>query len=122
MLNSTATEGNSPRRPQTPNKSHSFTRLASARSSPLSRSRASTIGNGIANQRTDVELEYSSLDENRRLDQDDFFEKDTLVSSAQGKLQSVNELDLPEGFDKLPIELVSLIDRYELFYKYSWRY
>ena len=57
----------------------------------------------------------SPVDENRRIDQDDIFENDHLVSSAQGRVQDVTELDspqdVPEGFDELPIELVSLIDR-----------
>ncbi len=69
-----------------------------------------------------LELTTSPLDENRKLDQDDIFEHDHLVKSAQGRVQDVNDLDspqdVPEGFDELPIELVSLIDRYELYAKY----
>lgn len=64
----------------------------------------------------------SALDENRRLQQDDIFEKDNLVSSGQGAVQDVSELDspqeIPEDFDELPIELISLIDRYGV----SWGY
>ena len=109
------TEGHSPRRPQTPQKSYSFTRLESPRSSPLSRSRASTLQNSTTNRPVHSELTASPVDENRRLDQDDIFENDHLVSSAQGRVQDVTELDspqdLPEGFDELPIELISLIDR-----------
>ena len=63
-------------------------------------------------------LTASPLDENRKLDHDDIFEKDNLVSSPQGKVQDLNELDspqdVPEGFDELPIEILSLVDRYML--------
>ena len=49
------------------------------------------------------------------LQENDIFEKDNLVSGAQGSVQDVNELDspqgIPDGFDELPIELISLIDR-----------
>ena len=52
---------------------------------------------------------------NRGLQQDDIFEKNNLVSGDRGSIQDVNELesphDVPEGFDELPIELISLIDR-----------
>ena len=59
----------------------------------------------------------SPLDENPKNgpQRDDFFEKNNLVSGEQGAVQNVDDLDsprdIPEGFDELPIELVSLIDR-----------
>ena len=63
-----------------------------------------------------VGLTASPLDENRKPSQDDIFESDNLVSSPQGKVQDLNELespqDVPEGFDELPIEILSLVDRY----------
>lgn len=55
------------------------------------------------------------------LSQDDIFEKENLVNGAHGKVQDVNELDspqeVPEGFDELPIELISLIDRWVSFFE-----
>ena len=48
----------------------------------------------------------------------DIFEKSTLVSGAEGSIKDVSETDspqdIPEGFDDLPIELTSLVDRYSL--------
>ena len=117
MPTSVAVEGHSPGRPQTPQKSHSFTRLESPRSSPLSRSRASTLQNGAIPETLHAGLTASPLSENRNFDQEDIFEKDNLVSGTQGRVQDVNELesptDVPAGFDDLPIEIISLIDRYE---------
>ena len=121
MPASVAVEGHSPGRPQTPQKSHSFTRLDSPRSSPLSRSRASTLQNGTIPETTHSRLTASPLSENRTFDQEDIFERDNLVSSPKGKVQDVSELDspidVPEGFDDLPIEIISLIDRYEVNYQ-----
>ncbi len=63
-----------------------------------------------------LELTASPSDENRRLDQDDIFEKGTLVSGTTGTLRDVGELDSPQDvpadFGELPIELISLIDRF----------
>lgn len=57
----------------------------------------------------------SPLDEEKEPQQDDIFEKDNLVSGTQGIVQGFSEIDspsdFPEGFDELPIELISLIDR-----------
>lgn len=57
----------------------------------------------------------SPLNEGRELEHNDIFEKQNLVSGSQGDSQDVNDMDIsptiPEGFDELPIELVSLIDR-----------
>lgn len=112
MASSTAVEG---RRPYTPDRSQSFTRLASPQS-PLSRSRASTIQNDARADKIRLELATSPLDENRRLDQDDVFEKDPLVTDTVGTVKDVSELDspneIPADFDQLPIELISMIDRF----------
>lgn len=57
----------------------------------------------------------SSLDENSKGKQEDIFEKSSLISGAEGIIRDVSEIespqDIPEGFDELPIELISLIDR-----------
>ena len=45
----------------------------------------------------------------------DIFEKSSLISGEEGIVKDVNEIDsptdIPEGFDELPIELISLTDR-----------
>ena len=117
MPASPTSDGHSPFRSQTPHMSKSFSRLDSPRSSPLSRSRASTLQNGATPELLTSEMTASPLSDNvnRGLQQDDIFEKNNLVSGDQGSIQDVNELesphDVPEGFDELPIELISLIDR-----------
>ncbi len=106
----------SPPRPQANHASKSFSRLDSPRSSPqsspLSRSRASTLQNGVPPRTIISEMMTSPLEEKGDLQQDDIFEKDNLVSESQGTIQDVSEMDFrDEGFDELPIELISLIDR-----------
>ena len=97
--------------------SKSFTRLDSPHSSPISRSRASTLQNGTLTGSLSSETTASPIegDTKRGLLENDIFEKNNLVSGAQGSVQDVNELDspqgAPDGFDELPIELISLIDR-----------
>lgn len=63
-----------------------------------------------------LELTASPLDENRPLDQNDIFEKDTPVNGVKGTVRDVTELDspqdIPADFGELPIELISLIDRF----------
>ena len=100
--------------------SKSFTRLDSPQSSPISRSRASTLQNGTLTGSLSTETTASPVegDMKRGLQENDIFEKNNLVSGAQGSVQDVNELDspqgTPDGFDELPIELISLIDRLAL--------
>ena len=97
--------------------SKSFTRLDSPHASPVSRSRASTLQNGTSPGSSNTETIALPLEGNAKggLQENDIFEKDNLVSGAQGSVQDVNELDspqgIPDGFDELPIELISLIDR-----------
>ena len=94
-----------------------FTRLDSPHTSPISRSRASTIQNGTSPESLSTETIALPLESNSRrgLQENDIFEKDNLVSGAEGSIQDVNELEspqgIPDGFDELPIELISLIDR-----------
>ena len=105
-------EPNSP--PQIPHPSTSFSRLVSSPSSPNARSRASTLKTLSVAGDPASEMTISWL--NERGKQEDIFEKSSLVSGAEGTVQDVHEMespqDVPEGFDELPIELVSLIDRY----------
>ena len=102
-------------RPTTPQKSKSFTRLESPRSSPLARSRASTLQNGTIPENGISEMTASPLEQSSKPDQEDIFEKNSLINGEEGSVKDVAEMDspndLPEGFDELPIELISLIDR-----------
>lgn len=102
-------------RPQTPHMSNSFSRLISSPSSPLARSRAGTLQTVSVAGNLGSEMTTSSWDENSRGRQEDIFEKSSLISGAEGTVRDVSEMespqDVPEGFDDLPIELVSLIDR-----------
>ncbi len=102
-------------RPQTPHLSKSFSRLVSSPSSPNARSRASTLQTVSVAGNLGSEMTTSWLNENSREKQADIFEKSSLVSGAEGTVRDVSEIespqDIPEGFDELPIELISLIDR-----------
>ena len=102
-------------RSQNPHPSKSFSRLVSPPSSPNARSRASTLQTVSVARDSGSEMTPSWLDENGGGKQEDIFEKNTLVSGAEGTVRDVNEMespqDVPEGFDELPIELISLIDR-----------
>ncbi|KAF6233736.1 hypothetical protein HO173_007948 [Letharia columbiana] len=103
-------------RPQTTHMSNSFSRLISSPPSPLARSRASTLQTAAVTGNLGSEMTTSSLDENSRGKQEDIFEKSSLISGVEGTVKDVSEMespqDVPEGFDDLPIELVSLIDRF----------
>ncbi len=107
--------GASSSRPQSPPKSNSYSRLVSSPSSPLARSRASTLQTVSVAGNLGSEIPTSLLDENSRGKQEDIFEKSSLISGAEGTVRDVSEIecpqDIPEGFDELPIELISLIDR-----------
>lgn len=102
-------------RPQTSHMSNSFSRLVSSPPSPLARSRASTLQTAAVTGNLGSEMTTSSSDENSREKQEDIFEKSSLISGVEGTVKDVSEMespqDVPEGFDELPIELVSLIDR-----------
>ena len=101
-------------RPQTPHMSSSFSRLISSPASIHARSRASTLQTGSIAGKLGPEM-TSWSNENSKEKQEDIFEKSSLVSGAEGTFRDVSEIDspqdVPEGFDELPIELVSLIDR-----------
>ncbi|MDI1485973.1 MAG: hypothetical protein OHK93_004162 [Ramalina farinacea] len=93
--------------------SQSFTRLEPTSTSPLSRSRASTIPNRSLGSPNKVNDAFAK--EKPTVHQDDIFEKSSLISGEEGSLKDVEEVDstdVPEGFDELPVELLSLIDRF----------
>ena len=115
MSNAPVIPANGISRPQTPHTSNSFSRLVSSPSSPFARSRASTLQTFSVAGNLGSEMITSSLDENNRGEQEDIFQKSSLISGAEGIVRDVSEIgspqDIPEGFDELPIELISMIDR-----------
>lgn len=103
-------------RPTTPQNSKSFTRLESPRPSPLARSRAITLQNGKTSGYANPKKTTSPHDQSQNLHNDDIFEKGILTSEKEGSLNEMEQIespsDVPEGFDELPIEIISLIDRF----------
>ena len=61
------------------------------------------------------EMTNSGLHEYSKEKREDVFEKSSLVNGEEGTVRDVSEMESPqdvlEGFDELPIELISLIDR-----------
>lgn len=104
-------------RPQTLHVSKSFSRLDSPRSNAFSRSRASTLQNEVGAENTAPEAMHISQDENSQRQAGDTYKKKSsrsgLQSSMMDKADPVSPQGVPEGFDELPIELISLTDRYE---------
>ena len=102
-------------RSQVPHMPNSFSRLVSSPSSPHPRSRTSTLQTVFVASDLGLEMTNSGLDEDSKEKREDIFEKSSLVSGAEGTVRDVSEMespqDVPEGFDELPIELISLIDR-----------
>ena len=105
------------KRPSNPHTSQSFTRLNSPHASPPTKSRASTIQNGILpNSLMTSKLAEAPRHEQISSDHGDIFEKNSLISGEEGTTRDIEEVDspkdIPEDFDELPIELLSLIDRF----------
>lgn len=100
-----------PGRPPVPTMSRSFIRLEHAHSSPLARSHTSTLYESASSP----ELTASPLDDACG-SRDDNFDTASMIDGeealAQHSSKPSSQNDLPRGFDDLPIELVSLIDRY----------
>ena len=91
--------------------SKSFSRIEPTRSSPL-RSRASTLSHGPSSE-VDNPLSVRPGDVNGELQQEDVFEKKSAGrGNTMGNARPVSPRELPDGFDDIPIELISLIDRY----------
>ena len=105
------------RRPANPQSSKSFSRFEPSHANPLSRQRASTLQAGTASEaRSPQKLAFDGVRDGRDLHQDDIFEKKGLeddseraqvIETASNKMSE----SIQEGFDDLPIELVSLTDR-----------
>ena len=103
-------------RPQTLQISKSFSRLEPSQSSRLARSRASTLQNGTFLETPSPDTEGSLKKRNNLQQKTDVFEKATSIGGRDGAARDSDPLspqdqEVPEGFDDLPIELISLIDR-----------
>ena len=103
-------------RPQTLHISKSFSRLEPSHPSPLARSRANTLQDGSTLATTAPDAEGQLYSEDSPLQKADVFEKAISGNGRDGSardadLLSPQDQEVPEGFDELPIELLSLIDR-----------
>ena len=91
--------------------SKSFSRIEPTRSSPL-RSRANTLSHGVVPAQDNPLSPEAMGDVNSKLQHEDVFEKNSPNgTSTVNSDQPLSPQEIPEGFDDLPIELVSLIDR-----------
>ena len=97
---------------QTPTPSHGL----NPPSFPLSRSRTSSLQNRVRPLNIASQVTESPDKDGATLSTGDIFEKSGLISSEGGTLKNLEDLDspnaVPEGFDDLPVELVSLLDRF----------
>ncbi|KAG8529992.1 uncharacterized protein KY384_005474 [Bacidia gigantensis] len=95
--------------------SQSFTRLESS-GGTRTKSRASTLQNGRPPLNVTPTITNSPLEDDGISRKDDLFEKSSLISGDEGVVKDIDEVEspkeVPEGFDRLPIELMSLIDRF----------
>ena len=101
-----------PSRPQTFHGSKSFTRMEPAATSPLARSRAITLQD--ASRPATINLEETASP-THGLQHGDIFERDSVGAPDGSNSVGAETGEAPElahGFDNLPIELVSLTDRY----------
>lgn len=110
-----------PGHPQPLHTPHSFSRLESTPSSPLSQSRASTSQNETTPGKMGPEAKVFQQGGKSETRSSDIFDKgsdSSLAAATTGATSSVSPQMIPEGFDELPIELISLTDRYG-FLQYS---
>lgn len=102
--------------PQGLHSSQSFSRLQPSGLHALGRSRASTLQHGFSSGKTSSEAVIISQNSAKSVRPGDIFEQNTsglsLAKSQKEPAGSSILEDVPEGFDELPIELVSLTDRY----------
>ena len=106
------------KRPHNLHSSKSFSRFEPRRPDTPSRNRASTLQNGVVNELSSPdEQQFSHGNLEEIPPQEDVFEKRLSEESSRepraARLPSKATIDsLPDGFDELPIELISLTDRY----------
>lgn len=105
------------RRPHTLEVGNSFSRLEPAVTSPVSRNSASTVqggtlSRGLAPESMDMDSnQYSASFQEGIVGEkgsDGWFEASKADTAGEDPPK-----DVPDGFDELPIELISLTDRYE---------
>lgn len=94
--------------------SQSFSRLESTRPALLGRSRARTLQNGTIPENMVPEANPSSQSQNENAQPGDVFEK---VSDNATLVKDVGCSDppvqIPDSFDELPQDVVSVTERYE---------
>lgn len=97
--------------------SQSFSRLESTRPTLLGRNRASTLQHGVITEQSRPDITAFSLGENGKTQPKDIFDKNSsdssLTTSSTGAADAKSSQRIAEGSDELPIELISLTDRYE---------
>ena len=95
--------------------SQSFSRLESTRPTLLGRNRASTLQHGVISDQTRSDMTAALPGENGRIQPRDIFDKNSsdsgLTTSSIGADAKSSHL-IAEDFEELPIELISLTDRY----------
>lgn len=95
--------------------SKSFSRMGPSHLSPLTRTRASTLQDGTPPDSTSLGQTQLLQDGGPNPPKKDIFDEDptSALDGSDDTAAAKEELkDLPAGFDDLPIELVSLTDRY----------
>ena len=108
MTNSLSAQG---QRPFNLQSSKSFTRYEPSKPEPRSRNRASSLRNGVVANIPDNDKSAAVLEQPQG---GDVFEKRNSEENrreTKAIVASTAAEGLPEGFDELPIELISLTDR-----------
>ena len=112
-----AANGSTGGRPSAMQTAKSFSRFEPAPSSPLTRSRASTIQGGVIPQLHTPEIPRASTESRTDGQAKDVFDKSLSFEGGDGDVSPdldrtpSRSLSLPERFEELPIELMSLTDR-----------
>ena len=92
--------------------SQSFSRLESTRPTLLGRSRARTLQNGIIPENMVPEANPSSQSQNENIQPGDVFEKGSdSATSTRSFGCSESPVQIQDGFDELPQDVVSLTER-----------
>ena len=98
-------------RPNMSHNSKSFSRIEPAVTNPL-RSRASTLSHGVVSDKDSLlPAEMRNGTDNIAGQEDIFEQKSPSRQNTMPATQPLSPQEFPEGFDDLPIELISLIDR-----------
>lgn len=101
-------------RPTAPHATKSFTRYEPSLNSPgTGRSRASTVQSSKSGYSTQISDEPVSPGKRPSKEYNDVFVKATEEEGDQLSPSLSRSQSLPERFDELPVEVASLIDRYQ---------